>query len=116
METSSRTNQELLQEISLLKQRIKDLEQSVLEHHGPLAKVKTLNGFLPICASCKKIRDDKGYWEQLEGYITKHSEARFSHGICPECAEQLYPQLSRKQNSWQGPKPILSSLCHQFQK
>ncbi|MBP1750638.1 MAG: domain S-box [Deltaproteobacteria bacterium] len=96
MEDSSRTNQELLQEISFLKQRIKDLEQSVLEHHGPLAKVKTLSGFLPICGSCKKIRDDKGCWEQIEAYITKHSDALFSHGICPECAEKLYPKLSRK--------------------
>jgi hypothetical protein len=54
------------------------------------AKIKTLNGLIPICASCKKIRDDKGYWNQLEQYIHEHSEATFSHGVCPECAEKLY--------------------------
>ena len=50
----------------------------------------TLSGLIPICANCKKIRDDKGYWNQLESYIEKHSEAQFSHGICEECAEELY--------------------------
>jgi len=54
------------------------------------AEVKTLSGLLPICASCKKIRDDKGYWNQIESYIHKHSDAEFSHGICPECKEELY--------------------------
>ena len=58
------------------------------------SKVKILAGLLPICASCKKIRDDKGYWNQLESYIGEHSEAEFSHGICPECAKKLYPELS----------------------
>jgi len=51
---------------------------------------KSLKGLLPICANCKKIRDDKGYWNQIESYIQEHSEAEFSHGICPECAENLY--------------------------
>jgi hypothetical protein len=54
---------------------------------------KTLKGFLPICASCKKTRDDKGYWNQIELYIRDHSEAEFSHGICPDCAKELYPDL-----------------------
>ncbi|MCK4765898.1 MAG: response regulator [Candidatus Aminicenantes bacterium] len=54
-------------------------------------EIKTLRGMIPICANCKKIRnDDEGLWEQIEGYIEKHSEAFFSHGICPECSEQLY--------------------------
>ncbi len=53
-------------------------------------KIKTLKGMVPICANCKKIRDDKGFWNQLEVYITEHSEAEFSHGICPECARELY--------------------------
>ena len=48
---------------------------------------------LPICANCKKIRDDKGYWSQIESYIEDHSEAEFSHGICPDCAKELYPDL-----------------------
>lgn len=58
-----------------------------------LAEVKTLSGLLPICSSCKKIRDDKGYWKQIEAYIRDHSEAEFSHGICPECAQRLYPDI-----------------------
>jgi transcriptional regulator with GAF, ATPase, and Fis domain len=56
-----------------------------------LKQVKQLSGLLPICASCKKIRDDKGYWNQIESYIRDHSEAEFSHGICPECMKKLYP-------------------------
>ncbi len=62
---------------------IKDLKMS-------LDEVKTLRGFLPICAKCKKIRDDEGYWNKIESYIEKHSEVQFSHGICQECAEKLY--------------------------
>ena len=58
-----------------------------------LNQIKTLSGLLPICASCKKIRDDKGYWNQIEGYISKHSDAEFTHGICPACAKALYPEL-----------------------
>ncbi len=56
-------------------------------------KIKILQGLLPICASCKKIRDDKGYWNQIESYIHDHSEAEFSHGICPECIKKLYPEF-----------------------
>ncbi len=56
-----------------------------------LAEVKTLRGFLPICSSCKKIRSDQGSWQQIEAYIRDHSDAEFSHGICPECAKKLYP-------------------------
>ncbi len=58
-----------------------------------LKEVKTLNGLLPICANCKKIRDDKGYWNRLESYIREHSKAEFSHSICPECVKKLYPEL-----------------------
>ena len=58
-----------------------------------LSQVKQLSGLLPICSSCKKIRDDQGYWSQIETYIRTHSEASFSHGICPECAGKLYPEL-----------------------
>jgi len=68
---------------------IKQLEDS-------LAKVKLLSGFIPICASCKNIRDDKGYWKQVEEYIRDHSEAEFSHSICPTCAKKLYPDLMNK--------------------
>ena len=61
-----------------------------------LKEVKTLRGFIPICAACKKIRDDQGYWYQIEVYISEHSDAEFSHGICPECKHQLYPELYKK--------------------
>lgn len=65
----------------------------ILELQKALAEVKTLSGMLPICASCKNVRDDKGYWKQIESYLSEHSEAKFSHGICPECAKKLYPEL-----------------------
>jgi|GEM_PF-1351462 len=58
--------------------------------------LKILQGLLPICSACKKIRDDQGFWQQIEHYIAEHSEADFSHSICPECARQLYPQYLRK--------------------
>lgn len=58
-----------------------------------LEEIKTLKGILPICSSCKKIRDDKGYWQQFEAYIEQHSGAEFTHGICPDCARKLYPDL-----------------------
>ncbi len=56
-------------------------------------EITRLRGMLPICSSCKKIRDDKGYWNQIEVYIKEHSDAEFSHGICPECIKKLYPDL-----------------------
>jgi len=62
-----------------------------VELRDALAQVKTLTGLLPICANCKKIRDDNGYWNSVEKYISSHSEAEFTHGICPECLEKLYP-------------------------
>lgn len=67
------------------------IEQQRDELCSTLAKVKMLSGFLPICAKCKKIRDDNGYWNQIETYIRDHSEAEFSHGICPECTQVLFP-------------------------
>jgi CheY-like chemotaxis protein len=66
------------------------------ELEAALAKVKLLSGLLPICANCKKIRDDEGYWQQVEVYIRDHSEAEFSHGLCPDCISKLYPELSEK--------------------
>ncbi len=64
-----------------------------------LAKVKTLSGMLPICASCKKIRDDRGYWQKLETFLHNHSSAEFSHSMCPECMQRLYPQFARHINT-----------------
>ena len=63
------------------------------ELKSALSEVKTLRGMLPICMHCKKIRDDTGYWYQLESYIQKHSEAEFSHSICQECAKKYYPDM-----------------------
>jgi len=57
-------------------------------------EVKRLSGLLPICASCKKIRNDEGYWQEIESYLHRHSDTRFSHGICPECAKKLYPEFA----------------------
>jgi hypothetical protein len=76
-----------------IKQKDREKSASIIELHKALDEVKTLSGFLPICASCKKIRDDKGYWNQIEAYISEHSEAEFSHGICPDCSKKLYPDI-----------------------
>jgi DNA-binding NtrC family response regulator len=73
-----------------LKQAEEEREKLIHKLQEALAKVKTLSGMLPICASCKKIRDDKGYWNQIESYIRDHSEAEFSHSICPDCKKKLY--------------------------
>jgi nitrogen-specific signal transduction histidine kinase len=69
-----------------------------LDRKEALSKVKKLAGMLPICASCKKIRNDEGYWEQIEAYIRDHSEVEFTHGICPECADKLYSEIDTKQD------------------
>lgn len=74
---------------------ISKLKETIEECMIALQKVKVLSGLIPICASCKKIRDDKGYWNQLESYLKAHSDAEFTHGICPECVKKLYPQLSK---------------------
>lgn len=66
----------------------------VRELQAALAEVKTLHGILPICASCKRIRDDRGAWQQIESYVRERSDAEFSHGICPECAQRLYGEAS----------------------
>ena len=83
----------IIHDISKRKEHEKEREELITELEKALAEIKTLKGILPICASCKKIRDDKGYWSKIESYISKHSEAKFSHGICPECAKKLYPDL-----------------------
>ncbi len=75
------------------------LSEEKLALEQSIKQVKTLQGLLPICASCKKIRDDKGYWNQLEVYIRDNSEADFSHSICPECFPKLYPELVDKRQT-----------------
>jgi len=69
------------------------LQTRTRELEGALAKIKTLSGLIPICASCKKIRDDNGYWQQLEQYLTEHSEADFTHGLCTECLKEMETQV-----------------------
>ncbi|MHB8764036.1 MAG: diguanylate cyclase [Deferrisomatales bacterium] len=71
----------------------RDLTETNRRLSQALAEVKTLRGLIPICANCKRIRDDRGYWEQIEAYLSRHSEAMFSHGICPPCARELYPEV-----------------------
>jgi phosphoserine phosphatase RsbU/P len=69
------------------------LSQRVTELQDALARVKTLSGLLPICSYCKKIRDDRDYWQHLESYLADHSEAQFSHGVCPDCFERARREL-----------------------
>jgi PAS domain S-box-containing protein len=83
-------------DITARKEAEEERERLIRELQKALSEIKTLSGMLPICANCKKIRDDKGYWNQIEVYISEHSEAEFSHGICPECKEKLYPGYARK--------------------
>ena len=71
-------------------------EKAILEREKSFEEIKILRGLLPICCSCKKIRNDKGYWIFIESYIKEHSEADFTHGICPECSKKLYPGLFEK--------------------
>ena len=80
-------------DITKRKQAEKDRDKLIVDLRKSLSEVKTLRGFLPICSHCKKIRDDEGYWNQIELYIQKHSETEFSHGICPECAKKYYPDI-----------------------
>ncbi len=79
-----------------LRDAVRERDKLIVELTDTLKRIKQLRGLIPICSHCKKIRDDKGYWNQLEAYIRDHSEAEFSHGICPECARILYPELYKK--------------------
>lgn len=74
-------------------------EQLISQLQEALANVRQLSGMLPICAACKKIRDDKGYWQQIESYIRTHSEAEFTHSLCPDCVEKTYAELRRFKNA-----------------
>jgi PAS domain S-box-containing protein len=80
----------MLEDITARRHAVEERERIIVELKEALASVKTLRGLIPICASCKKIRDDKGYWSQVEVYVRDHSEAEFSHGICPDCMKKLY--------------------------
>lgn len=83
-------------DITKRKRAEEELEEEYKRLKQALDEVKTLRGIVPICANCKKIRDDKGFWSQVDKYVSDHTEAKFSHGICPDCAKGLYPKLSKK--------------------
>jgi hypothetical protein len=87
----------LVKPYNILFRQLKQSEVALREERDmlrrSLEKIKVLSGLLPICASCKKVRDDKGYWSQVETYIEQHSDAQFTHGLCPDCAKRMYPQL-----------------------
>ncbi len=84
---------EVVRNIDRRKRMEKEREDLIRDLREALKNIKTLHGLIPICAACKKIRDDKGYWNQIESYIRDHSEAEFSHSICPDCAKKLYPEF-----------------------
>jgi PAS domain S-box-containing protein len=83
----------IARDITTRKQAEREREELIVQCQEALTKVKLLSGLLPICANCKKIRDDRGYWQRIEKFIHEHSEADFTHGICPDCAKVLYPEL-----------------------
>jgi len=84
-------------EMALYKYKIdKEKEQLILELQDALNKVKVLSGLIPICSYCKKIRDDKGYWEKVEDYIRTHADVEFTHSICPDCVTKYFPELNEK--------------------
>lgn len=86
----SKLNLELVTEVKLRKEAEEEKDEIIEELKNALAQVKKLQGLLPICSSCKKVRDDQGYWNEIEHYIEEHSDAQFSHGICETCAEKMY--------------------------
>ena len=91
----------ICRDITRRKKIEREREQLIDDLQDALANVKTLSGMLPICSNCKKIRDDEGYWNQVEGYIAKHTGAEFTHGICPDCAKKTLDEyfLTKKKRS-----------------
>jgi PAS domain S-box-containing protein len=81
----------IIRDITERKRAEEERERLIRELQEAMAEIKVLDGLLPICATCKKIRDDKGYWKQLEDYISDHSKATFTHGICADCARKIHP-------------------------
>jgi PAS domain S-box-containing protein len=93
IETGEEFVEGFITDITALKLAEQERERLITELRNALGEIRTLKGILPICSSCKKIRDDQGYWNQIEAYIREHSYAQFSHGICPDCARALYPDF-----------------------
>ena len=94
--TSEYSNRRSFYLMNQLSQQHKEMEDINVQLKEAIDHVKQLGGLLPICAECKNIRDDKGYWNQIEAYISEHSEAEFSHSICPDCASKLYPEYQNE--------------------
>ena len=89
-------NADLVREIEQRRKAEAEQGRLIEELQAALAQVKQLSGMLPICANCKKIRDDQGYWQQVEQYLVEHSDAHFSHSLCPDCIKKLYPEMADK--------------------
>lgn len=89
-----KAHEDLMEIHHQLEQKNIQLEKSNRDLQQALAEVKTLSGLLPICANCKKIRDDKGYWGQIESYMEKRTGVEFTHGICPDCAKKFFPDVT----------------------
>ena len=86
-------------DITLRRRAEQERERLIVELQAAIARIKTLDGLIPICAGCKKIRDDSGYWQEVEAYIEARSEAEFSHGLCPECIRRLYPDYAGRMSA-----------------
>jgi PAS domain S-box-containing protein len=88
-----RANEKLHEEIAKQKKSEEERQKLLEQLQAALANIKTLSGLIPICSACKKVRDDQGFWNQIETYVHKHSHAEFSHGVCPDCMKELYPDF-----------------------
>lgn len=85
----------LIRDITRRKTAEAEKERLYTELKASMEQTRKLQGLLPICAHCKNIRDDEGYWHQVDDYVTRHSDATFSHGICPDCMKTLYPDYTK---------------------
>jgi len=86
---------EVVRDVTERKRLEAEREKLIADLREALEKIKTLKGLIPVCAWCKKVRDDKGYWEELEHYIREHTDADFTHGICPDCLKEYDPETYR---------------------
>ncbi len=108
--------QGIARDITERKKAEKEREKLFHELQEAMAEVKTLSGLLPICASCKKVRDDKGYWNQIEEYLETQADVSFSHGICPECLKDLYGNEDWYKEKYQTEPPDQKKRVHYFKK
>lgn len=98
----ARSKKELLESYWVLEQKIEEIELINTDLNKALSEIKVLRGIIPICSFCKKIRNDKGFWEQVDVYVRQHADVDFSHGVCPDCAREHYPELRGKKPDEQG--------------